>query len=61
LIPGHSAQPFAWKAMPSLFRFLVVLIVLAAIGGAAMYYLANYIEPNSREMSVRVPADKLTP
>jgi hypothetical protein len=39
----------------------VVLIVLAAIGGAAMYYLANYIEPNSREMSVRVPADKLTP
>jgi hypothetical protein len=61
LIPGHSAQPVAWKAMPSLFRFLVVLIVLAAIGGAAMYYLANYIEPNSREMSVRVPADKLTP
>jgi uncharacterized membrane-anchored protein len=47
--------------MPSLFRFLVVLVVLGAIGGAAMYYLANFVEPNPREMSVRVPADKLLP
>lgn len=47
--------------MPSLFRFLLVLLVLAVIGGVAMYYLANYVQPNLREMSVRVPADKLTP
>ena len=45
--------------MPSLFRFLVVLIVLAAIGGAAMVYLATFVEPNTREMTVRIPANKL--
>ncbi len=47
--------------MPSLFRFLIVLVVLAALGGAAMVYLANFVGPNTREMTVRVPADKLLP
>ena len=45
--------------MPSLFRFFSVLIVLAAIGGAAMVYLATFVEPNTREMTVRIPAGKL--
>ena len=42
--------------MPTLVRFLVVLIVLAAIGLAGMFYLANFVEPNTREMTVKVPA-----
>lgn len=47
--------------MPTLVRFLVVLIVLAAIGIAGMFYLANFVEPHTREMTVKVPADRLRP
>jgi hypothetical protein len=47
--------------MPSLVRFLVVLAVLAAIGGAGMFYLANFVKPNTREMTVRVPPARLKP
>ena len=47
--------------MPTLVRFLVVLIVLAAIGLAGMFYLANFVEPHTREMTVKVPADRLKP
>ena len=47
--------------MPTLVRFLVVLIVLAAIGLAGMFYLANFVEPNTREMTVKVPAARLQP
>lgn len=45
--------------MPSLFRFFVVVIVLGAIGAAAMVYLATFVEPNTREMTVRIPPGKL--
>jgi len=47
--------------MPTLVRFLVVLIVRAAIGLAGMFYLANFVEPHTREMTVKVPADRLKP
>jgi hypothetical protein len=45
--------------MPSLVRFLVVCAILAGIVGAAMFYLATFVEPNTREMTIRIPADKL--
>jgi hypothetical protein len=48
-------------AMPSLFRFLIVLVILGLLGGAAMIYLAFFVGPNTREMTVRIPADKLAP
>jgi len=47
--------------MPSLIRFLVVLLVLAGLAGAAMTYLAFFVEPNTREMTIRVPSEKLAP
>ncbi|MCR4282322.1 MAG: histidine kinase [Bauldia sp.] len=47
--------------MPSLVRFLTVVAILAAIGGAAVVYLAYMVEPNTREMTIRIPASKLTP
>jgi hypothetical protein len=47
--------------MPSLFRFLIVLVILGVLGGAAMIYLAMFVGPNTREMSVRIPAAKLAP
>jgi hypothetical protein len=45
--------------MPSLFRFLIVLVILGMLGGAAMVYLAIFVGPHTREMTVRIPPDKL--
>ncbi len=44
-------------AMPSLFRVMVVVGVLGAVGYVALYLLANYVNPKTREMSVSVPPD----
>jgi hypothetical protein len=45
--------------MPSLFRFLIVLVVLGILGGAGMIYLALFVGPHTREMSVRIPTERL--
>ena len=45
--------------MPTLFRFLVVLAVLAGIAFAAMFALATLIEPEPREMSQPIPSTRL--
>lgn len=45
--------------MPTLFRFLVVVAVLAGIGFAAMYFLASFVEPEPRDMSVTIPYNRL--
>lgn len=47
--------------MPTLFRFLSVVIVLAIIGGAGMVYLAYFVHPKARELTVRIPSEKLVP
>ncbi len=43
--------------MPSLFRVLIVVGIASGLGYAAMYLLANYVDPKTREMSVTVPPD----
>ncbi len=45
--------------MPSLFRFLIVLVILGILGGAGMIYLAIFVGPHTREMTVRIPTEKL--
>jgi lipopolysaccharide export LptBFGC system permease protein LptF len=45
--------------MPSLFRFLIVLVILGILGAAAMIYLAMFVGPHTREMTVRIPTEKL--
>ena len=45
--------------MPTLFRFLFVLAVLAGLAFAAMFALATLVEPQPREMSVTIPASRL--
>jgi hypothetical protein len=47
--------------MPTLFRFLTILAVLAGLAYGAMYALATFVEPNRGEMTVRIPADRLNP
>jgi hypothetical protein len=45
--------------MPSLFRFLLVVGVLAGVVYAAMFGLAHFVQPKPREISVTVPQDRL--
>lgn len=47
--------------MPSLIRFLIGLVVLAVIAVGAMFALANFVEPKPREMTIRVPQERLDP
>ena len=44
--------------MPSLFRFLTVVAIIAGIVYGAIFALANFVNPKPREMTVTVPADK---
>jgi len=44
--------------MPSLFRFLTVVAVIAGVIYGAIYALANFVGPKSREMTVTIPPDK---
>jgi phage shock protein PspC (stress-responsive transcriptional regulator) len=45
--------------VPTLFRFLVVVLVLVGLGFAAMYALATFVEPQPREMTVTIPSNRL--
>ena len=45
--------------MPSLLRFLFVLAVLAVIATATVVYLADFVHPRTREMTIRIPPAKL--
>lgn len=47
--------------MPTLFRFVVTLAILAGIAYGAMFALAMFVEPKMAEMSIRIPAEKLNP
>jgi xanthosine utilization system XapX-like protein len=44
--------------MPSLFRFLVVVAIMAGVVYGAIYALANFVNPKPREMTVTIPPDK---
>lgn len=41
--------------MPSLFRFLTILAIIAALGYAAMFALATLVQLKPREITVSVP------
>jgi hypothetical protein len=45
--------------MPTLFRFLVTLAIIAGLIYGAMFALVTFVEPKKAEMTVRVPLDKL--
>ena len=45
--------------MPTLFRFLTVLGVLAGLGYAGLWALATFVQPEPREISVTIPASRL--
>ena len=47
--------------MPSLFRFLVLVGVLAALVVGAMLALATFVAPVPRPMEQAIPSSKLNP
>ena len=47
--------------MPTLFRFLVICAVIAGTVHGAMWALAIFVEPKPRDITIRIPAEKLNP
>jgi hypothetical protein len=45
--------------MPSLVKFLVIIIILAGAGIAALWSLAYLVEPQPRETTITIPQDRL--
>ncbi|WP_162901204.1 hypothetical protein [Breoghania sp. L-A4] len=45
--------------MPTLTRYLFLLIVLGGCGYGVLYALANFVEPTPRQITVRLPVDRL--
>jgi len=46
--------------VPSLFRFLIIVGVLAGAVYGAMWAVVAYVEPQPREMTQTLPANRLT-
>ena len=44
--------------MPSLFRFLTVVGIIAGVIYGIIFSLANFVNPKPREMIVTIPPDK---
>ena len=47
--------------MPSLIRFLVVCAILVGAVYGGMFALATMVEPQPREMTVKIPAKRINP
>jgi hypothetical protein len=47
--------------MPTLFRFLFILAVIAGIVYGSMVALVFLVEPREREITVRIPSERLNP
>lgn len=56
VFPTFKATP---NLMPSLFRFLMVMSTLTAIGYGSLYVLAVYFEPEQSEVQRAVPDVKI--
>jgi len=44
--------------VPTLFRFLLVVAILAGLGFAAMFALATFVKPDPREITVPVSTSR---
>lgn len=47
--------------MPSLIRFLIGVAILAVVAVVVLLALANFVDPRPREMTIRVPQERLDP
>lgn len=44
--------------MPSLFRLLLAIAIIAGLGYLVVFSLANFVDLKPREISVTIPPDK---
>ncbi len=47
--------------MPTLFRFLAIVAVIVGLVYGAMLALAYLVEPKDRDVTVRIPSERLNP
>ena len=47
--------------MPTLFRFLFILAVIGGVIYGSMLALVLLVEPREREVTIRVPSERLNP
>lgn len=45
--------------MPTLFRLLITLLFLGGLVYAGMFALVSFVEPNPKEVTLRIPAREL--
>lgn len=58
---GPTQATAIGTAMPTIMRFVMTLVVLAALFGAAVYALGTFVEPRTRQMTIRIPPSRLEP
>ncbi|MFS8045410.1 hypothetical protein [Rhizobium sp. BR 314] len=47
--------------MPTLFRFLVICAVIGGSIYGAMWALALFVSPQPREITIRIPSERINP
>jgi hypothetical protein len=47
--------------MPTLFRFMFICAVIAGIVYGAMISLVMFVQPKEREITVRIPSERINP
>ncbi|MGO7223799.1 hypothetical protein ACCT02_38320 [Rhizobium ruizarguesonis] len=47
--------------MPTLFRFLIVSAILAGTDNGAMLALVTFVEPQQRDVTIRIPSERVNP
>ncbi|WP_321341916.1 hypothetical protein [Breoghania sp.] len=45
--------------MPTLTRYLFVLLVLGGLGYGAIWALGNLVEPRPHDITIRMPSDRI--
>jgi hypothetical protein len=54
-VSPHESEPAIRNAMPSLFRFLLIVSILVAVTYGSLYVLAVYFEPDQTEVQKPLP------
>jgi hypothetical protein len=52
-----TAAPFGEAGMPTLWRLIRLVALVAALAFAGMYALATFVTPEARDITVTVPTD----
>ncbi|WP_200950915.1 hypothetical protein [Rhizobium sp. Root1220] len=47
--------------MPSLFRLLAILAIIAGAIYGTMWGLVTFVEPQERDVTIRIPSERINP